>query len=208
MYIPKHYQGKANEAVRFMKRFNFASIISLVKGRQSATQLPFAISSTPSGLKLYSHFARANPQWKELASQEALIIFTEPHAYISPSFYNKKQNVPTWNYLAVHAYGRAKLIEEDSAVLCLLERMMDTFEEGYKARWSQLPESYKMKMLKGIMSFEFSVDEIQFKEKLSQNKKGEEQQRIIDQFSSSDDLNEQVIAEFMSHKAKKESNES
>jgi len=111
MYIPKHYKGKGKrEAVAFMQRYNFGTIITAVDGVPQATHLPFVISEKDGEIIITSHFAKANKQWEHIATNENLVVFSEPHAYVSPRHYELKANVPTWNYLAVHAYGTAKLI--------------------------------------------------------------------------------------------------
>lgn len=198
MYIPKHYLGKGNkEAIAFMKRFNFGTIITSVDNSPIATHLPFVISEKEDELIITSHFAKANDHWKQIEENENLVIFSEPHAYISPKNYERKENVPTWNYISVHAYGRAKILEAQSDLLRVLESMMNTFDPAYKAQWDSLPEEYKLRMSKGIVAFEIRVSKLQSKEKLSQNKTENERKKIIDSLSKSDDMNEKTIAEFM-----------
>lgn len=198
MYIPKHYIGQdQQEAIAFMKRFNFASIITSVDGVPVATHLPFVIEEEGEKLLLNAHFAKANPQWKEIVDKENLVIFSEPHAYVSPSHYEKEENVPTWNYVSVHAYGRATLIEDPLAAIATLEAMMDSFEPVYKKQWATLSKDYKDRMLRGIVAFKLEVTRMQFKEKLSQNKKSEERERIIDTLSQSTLGTERDVAEMM-----------
>ena len=198
MYIPKHYKGKDDtSAIAFMKRFNFATIITVNENIPIATHLPFVITGCDEAILLTSHFAKANEQWKNIESQEVLVIFTEPHAYISPTHYNKRQNVPTWNYLAVHAYGRAKIISEKEGVFNILEQMMDSFEPTYKAQWRSLPLEYKIRMANGIVAFEVAVHKLQFKEKLSQNKKQNERLNIITSLADSTQETDRMIAEYM-----------
>ena len=146
---------------------------------------------------LSSHFAKANPQAGVLEGKEILVIFSEPHAYISPKFYEKEQNVPTWNYLAVHAYGRATQITDEQEMTALLEKSILMFEADYMQQWQKLPQEYKSKMLKGMVAFQINVTSLEGKKKLSQNKTEAEQQRIIEAFSQSDDQNEVQIAEYM-----------
>ena len=105
MYIPPYYQEQDEEKlISFMQAHNFANIISIKDGVPIATHLPFLIEKKENKLFLISHMAKANPQWQTFGQNELLIIFQGPHAYISPSHYEKQQNVPTWNYVAVHAY--------------------------------------------------------------------------------------------------------
>lgn len=198
MYIPKQYQGKSrNDAITFIQRYNFGIIVSSAGTRPIATHLPFTVMEKGNQLLLFSHFARANEQLNQLNDQEVLIIFSEPHAYISPRFYNKKENVPTWNYLSVHAYGKVRLLHKESEKMEVLERMILDLEPDYKKQWDDLSGKYKSGMSRGIVAFEIKVEELQYKEKLSQNKKEQERQNIIDAFSQSQHDHEREIAKYM-----------
>lgn len=198
MYIPKHYQGKENEeAVAFMRRFNFAPLISSLNNVPLATHLPFVIHEEAGNLILRSHFAKANQHWQHIQSHENLVIFTEPHAYISPTHYDKQENVPTWNYLSIHAYGKATLLTDPTQVFQLLEWMMEDFEPAYKQQWDSLSADYRSKMAKGIVAFEIQVERLESKAKLSQNKKANERKSIIDTLASSPESSERTIAEYM-----------
>jgi len=198
MYIPKaNEMNDTHEIVNFMKRFGFATIISVQDNIPVATHLPFTVTEKDDEIKLYSHFAKANSQWKNIEADKVLIIFSEPHAYISPSNYDQFLSVPTWNYIAVHVYGKVKIIEEQNNVLNIVETAIDNYETSYKNQWNQLPQEFKEKMLKGIVAFEINITEIQAKKKLSQNKTKQEQERIIDTLSKSFNSNEKLIAEYM-----------
>lgn len=198
MYIPKHYLTTDKEEIlNFMKTYSFATIISVKDNFQTATHLPFVITEIENEIILTSHFSKANSQWKEVAENNALVIFAEPHAYISPKHYESIMNVPTWNYVAVHVYGKAKIITEQEDAFYILETMINNFEKEYKAQWDNLPIDYKTKMLNGIVSFQIRVTDIQAKKKLSQNKKESDRQRIISSFEKSTDTNENIIAEHM-----------
>ncbi len=146
---------------------------------------------------IISHFAKANGQWNDIAKSNVLVIFSEPHAYISPKNYDKELNVLIWNCILVNAYGRGKIIAETELVSALLEDTVDTFEVGYSQQWNRLPEDYKTKMANGIVAFEILVTELQAKEKLSQNKSENEGKKIISSLSLSKDSNETVIADYM-----------
>jgi transcriptional regulator len=180
MYVPAHFSFTGQtEVAAFMRRFNFAAIVSQVDGQPFATHLPFVVEETEEGgLRVSAHFAKANPQWKSLETQTALVIFSEPHAYVSPSLYEKAQNVPTWNYVAVHAYGTPKLILEEKSAFDLLEKQMQAFEKQYLEHWEQLAQDYKNAMVKGIVAFEMKVEKLEAKQKLSQNKTPKEQADI------------------------------
>jgi transcriptional regulator len=197
MYIPAHFQSDDTvAAVAFMQRYNFASLVTVLDLVPVASHLPFAIEAydldvemldRAPRIQLLGHMARANPQWQHIEGQQVLVIFTEPHAYISPSLYEKVQNVPTWNYVAVHAYGKAKLIQDDAAALALLEKQIHVFESGYAAQWSGLSDDYKKAMVKGIVAFEIEVERLEFKRKLSQNKSDRDRQTVKAHLEQSED---------------------
>nr|WP_243699167.1 FMN-binding negative transcriptional regulator [Anseongella ginsenosidimutans] len=186
-----------------MQRFSFAAIITARNGLPLATHLPFVVVTNGNDILLRSHFARANSQWQEIQdNKEVLVIFSEPHAYISPKHYEKELNVPTWNYIAVHAYGQGRIISETAAAFALLEQTINTYEAEYKRQWDSLPSDYRLRMLKGIVAFEIAVTDLQAKKKLSQNKTENEQRRIIDSLAKSGRDNEQQIAQYMQENLK------
>jgi len=198
MYTPKHYQGKGiDEAIAFIKRFNFGIITTSIDGIPIATHLPFVVSKKDNIMILTSHFAKANKQWEHICSKQNLVVFNEPHSYVSPKHYNKLENVPTWNYISIHAYGKAQIITEKKEVYKVLEDMMDNFEPEYKNQWNTLSNEYKTKMSNGIVAFQIEISDLQTKEKLSQNKKENERRSIIDSFASSDDINKVTLADYM-----------
>jgi len=198
MYIPKNFQlSDSEETIAFMQKYSFATIVTVIDGVPEATHLPFIVEQRDDKVVLVSHFAKANPQAAAIFNDTSLVIFTEPHAYISPSNYEKELNVPTWNYLAVHAYGKATLIDDKAEVTQVLEKMIGFYEADYLKQWAQLPDEFKFKMMNGIVAFEIIVADLQGKKKLSQNKTEVERQNIIESFSRSKDNNEQEIAVYM-----------
>jgi len=199
MYIPAHFSfTEYAETVGFMQRYNFAAIVTQVEGQPFASHLPFVVEQDREGkVRLLAHFAKNNPQWQALETQQALVIFAEPHAYVSPGLYEKTLNVPTWNYVAVHAYGQARLIQESSAVFELLEKQMHAFEEDYFAQWLKLPQDYKNAMAKGIVAFEIPVEKLEAKRKLSQNKTAGEQENIMQHLLKSEDEAARTIGAMM-----------
>ena len=198
MYIPKHFlTTDRNEIVAFMKQYSFATIVTAQNNLPIATHLPFVVSESGDEIVLTSHFAKANSQWTQIADNNVLIIFAEPHAYISPKYYNHELSVPTWNYIAIHVYGTCKIIAEQEKSFAVLDTMINCFEKEYKSQWDILPIDFKLKMLNGIVPFEITVTDVQAKKKLSQNKKPSERQKIISAFENSSDFNENRIADFM-----------
>ncbi|TJY37793.1 FMN-binding negative transcriptional regulator [Pontimicrobium aquaticum] len=197
MYIPKkNLQTNKKQIVEFIQRFSFGTIITSKRNLPIATHLPFVVSEDQGDIILTSHFAKANNQWRDI-DKNVLVIFSEPHAYISPKNYEKELNVPTWNYISVHAYGKGKIITDLEKTFELLEHSIENFEVAYKQQWNKLPLDFKTKMANGIVAFEINVSEIQAKEKLSQNKTKKEQKNIIDSLSNSGTYNEKLIADYM-----------
>jgi len=198
MYIPKiNLATNKDEIVAFMQQFSFATIITSKDNIPVATHLPFLVTLKDDDIVLTAHFAKANEQWADIENNKVLVIFSEPHAYISPKHYDKELNVPTWNYIAVHAYGQGKLITDTKKVFDVLEATIDNYETAYRQQWDNFPEEYKLKMSNGIVAFNICVTDLQAKKKLSQNRSDTEKQKIIDTLSKSNDTNEQLIAAYM-----------
>src|SRR6185295_5882159 len=112
MYIPKHFvEDNEENLLAFMREFNFAALVTSENDFPAATHIPFIIEKRNGKIILSAHLAKANLHWKQFADRNILVIFQEPHAYVSPSLYTEILNVPTWNYVAVHAYGKATIFE-------------------------------------------------------------------------------------------------
>ena len=191
-----------SEIIEFMKRFSFATIISNKENVPIATHLPFIVESINGELFLISHFARANEHWKYLENQSVLVIFSEPHAYISTSNYDKELNVPTWNYLSVHAYGNIEIIIDEAQMSELLQKTIKTYDNSFGSKWNEFTEDYKERLTKGIVGFKLKVNDLQAKKKLSQNRTETEKNKIINSLSESADSNEKLIAEYMENEKK------
>ncbi|MCC7245801.1 MAG: FMN-binding negative transcriptional regulator [Saprospiraceae bacterium] len=207
MYIPAHFSTNDLKQVEaFIIRYPMATLVSNLQDPSDkekkpslfATHLPLVLKKqSDEQWRLLGHFARNNPQWQGLEEQEILVIFSEPHAYISPSLYEKTLNVPTWNYVAIHVYGTPRLIPDADASFQLLEQQMQAYEPNYLQQWSTLPDDYKQAMLKGIVCFEMPVERIEAKFKLSQNKSAKEQTSIREHLLNSDDTNVKMTGEMM-----------
>jgi transcriptional regulator len=111
----------------------------------------------------------------------------QPHAYVSPRLYDSRQNVPTWNYVAVHAYGRPVLIEERAAKIELQKKLIRQHDVGYLEQMAELPESYLDARLAAIVSFSLAVTRIDARYKLSQDKNPAERERIARELEASGD---------------------
>ncbi len=179
-----------------MRDFNFATLVTSENDFPTATHLPFIIEKRAEKVILSAHLAKANLHWKQF-DKELLVIFQEPHAYVSPLLYGEKQNVPTWNYVAVHAYGRAKIFDV-SENLKLLEKQIESYDPNYfQTDWQEISGDYKTNLAKGVVAFEIEVTDLQAKKKLNQNKTGQTAENVIEAFEKSERQNEQLIAEYM-----------
>lgn len=144
-----------------------------------ATHLPLLLDAAdgPYGT-LIGHFAKPNPHWQEAeaATTASLAIFQGADAYVTPAWYPSKQDagkaVPTWNYVAIHAYGRLEIFHDADALLAVVGRLSDRFEAGRPHPWSvaDAPESYIAAMLKGIVGVRLRIERLEGKWKLSQNR--------------------------------------
>lgn len=176
MYVPKHFSVEGRAALNALIRANpFGLLVGELEGSPFATHLPFLLD----GDRLLSHFARGNPHWKSIDGQtEMLAVFSGPHAYVSPRWYESKQAVPTWNYAAVHVYGAPRVIEDAGEVRALLDRLVREYEED---SWSLDGQDadFTDRMSRGIVAFEIPVERIEGKFKLSQNRTVEDRHRVI-----------------------------
>mgnify|MGYP001268996705 CR=1 FL=1 len=201
MFIPAlNRMDDHDEILSFMRANNFAIVVSVLDGLPVATHIPITITTKDDTITLRAHFAKANPQWKLLSEGETLVIFSGPHAYISPKHYDKFESVPTWNYMAVHAYGQAKIVNYDDnpqAMNALIEELIQASEASYMSQWENLPDKYKDGMMSGTVGFEMVVTRIDAKAKLSQNKHPHEQERIIETLLGHEDSSVVVIGEAM-----------
>lgn len=198
MYIPdNNLMSDPDEIFSFIQRFSFAILITSDNDKPIATHLPFVVEKYEGNIKLSSHLSSINPQSEHIENKNLLVVFSEPHAYISPSLYTHRQNVPTWNYLAVHVYGSGQIIKGLDNTIQLLEKTIDYYEESYKEQWQTLPEKYKKSLAEEIVSFEIRIEKIEAKKKLSQNKTAIERNNIINTLSKRPNTNEQLIAEYM-----------
>lgn len=187
-------------AIALMQRYNFALLVTQGTDRPVATHLPFHVTESNGHIRLSAHMAKANPQCKDLDGQEVLVVFSGPHAYISPANYEKEQSVPTWNYVAVHAYGKLKVITDAQDGMQVLEDMILQSEPGYKAQWERLPEKYKRGLYNGIVPVVIEVTTLQAAEKLSQDKSADEHGRIIADLHRYDDAAARELAAYMQQK--------
>jgi len=198
MYIPRTFEfDNPAEKIAFMKQYSFAVIITSRDNIPVATHLPFFIDDSSGKLILSSHFARANEQAGYIENNTSLIIFSEPHAYISPAHYNKHESVPTWDYISVHAYGTAKILESEESKLRVLQEMITFYDKNYIAQWNSLSDKFKINMMKGIVAFEIEVTDLQGQKKLSQNKSAGEREKIVEHLEKSKDGVENTLGRYI-----------
>lgn len=198
MYIPEFFaEEDEDKIIAFMREYNFAVFITAENDYPTATHLPFIIEKRGDKIILSAHLAKANLHWKQF-DREILVIFQEPHAYISPLLYGEKNNVPTWNYVAVHAYGKAVIFETAEENLRFLAKMVEAFDPDYfQTDWQEISEDYKINLAAGVVAFEIEVTNLQAKKKLNQNKPGKTAENVIAAFEKSENQNEREIARFM-----------
>jgi transcriptional regulator len=174
VYIPEAFRETRTERLHaFMRQHSFALVVSHRGDRLEASHLPLLLEADrgPCGT-LVGHMARANLQWRSFeADSELLVIFSGPHAYISPSWYENHPSVPTWNYAAVHAYGIPRLVENPAALRPILEALVRTHEADRDNPWTMdLPDDYLERMVKAIVGFEIEITRLEGKLKLGQNR--------------------------------------
>ncbi len=202
MYVPAHFDasdvGFCHELIR---AYPFASLTTTTAtGELFASHLPFLLDEQRGALgTLIAHVARANPQHEVLATgATALAVFTGPHGYVSPRWYEIHPAVPTWNYCAVHAYGTARVLDEEATQL-YLARLASSFEGSGEAAWrfDALPPDYRLKMMRGIVAFELEVHRLHGKAKLSQNRSANDIANVISALESSDAPVDRDLAHWM-----------
>ena len=185
MYTPAHFeiQDRA-ELVAFMRRYNFATLVTNEGGNLTATHAPLVVRDGGNEMTLVGHLSKAG---LPVCFSDVLVIFTGPHAYVSPSLYESKQSVPTWNYTAVHAYGKARAVDAEAALL----ELVNDIEPAYRKQWDELPAEFRAKMIAGVTAFEIQVNRLEGKYKLSQNRPVPDQLRVTEAFDGTE------LGEFM-----------
>lgn len=169
-YIPEHHRVTDRKAIHdFVDEFGFASVITAQPSIR-VTHIPVMLERDEGSWgRIVGHVARANPQHRVFdGKHESLILFRGPHRYISPGWYATERAVPTWNFTAVHATGRARLVEDNARLAALLEKLVAKYEAYEKSSYAfaKLPASYKEGMMKNIVMFEMPIEQVEAKFKL------------------------------------------
>ncbi len=203
MYIPEHFRVRDHaDAITFMRANPFAILVSSTAEEPFATHLPVFVRETDERLIVRGHVAKANPHWRHLEQQpQCLTIFHGPHAYVSASNYTTRENVPTWNYGAVHVYGNARVFASAEELQGVLHELIGTFEPAYADQWASLSEPYRERMLSHIVGFEIAVSKIEAKFKLSQNRTHEERTNVIAALEKSEDTAVSGVSRLMRKQA-------
>jgi len=188
VYIPEFNRIEDRDtSLAFLRANPFAVLVSSLDGLPFATHVPLAVRERSGQIVLRGHVAKANPHWKSFGQeQESLVIFQGPHAYISPALYEIRESVPTWNYAAVHVYGRVSVVAENESRE-ILEDLIGEFDSSYTAQWTSLSEEYRSRMLRHIVAFEMLASRLETKFKLSQNRTRREQANIVRALANSGD---------------------
>ncbi|MCW7461375.1 FMN-binding negative transcriptional regulator [Leptospira limi] len=195
MYIPEHFRMDPSSILDFVKENAFAILVSNLDGKMEATHLPLLLSEDQKFL--IGHFAKPNPL-KHSLSQEVLCLFSGPHSYISPSWYETNHSVPTWNYTAVHIKGILTYMEDPLEIQKSLKTLVETFESNDSSyKLSEVDKDYLIGLQKGIVPFRIQITEMEGKKKLSQNHSMERRLRVIENLERMPGENEKAIAKLM-----------
>ncbi len=199
MYIPDIYKNENQEEINdFLQKNSFGILVNQSNGKLWATHIPLELDTNKNGKQvLQGHISEENLQWESFTDDaKVLAIFSGAHSYISPSWYDH-ENVPTWNYIAVHVYGTIKIIEGE-AVIESLKKLVDKYEQN-----SENPvriEDFSKKTMmqtRGIVAFEIEIEEIQAQHKLSQNRDDKNYLNIISELEKINDSQAIAVANEM-----------
>jgi len=198
VYIPKHFQvTDMQKLTSFIKEHSFATLFSQTAGEPFATHLPFLLDKDASGeYYLLGHMARTNPHWEYIKDQ-VLVVFQGPHAYISPTWYQELNSVPTWNYAAVHVYGEFVSVAQEE-LLQILKDTINTYEASLVLPWmTDLNNDFNGQLMKMIVGFKIKITRIEGKWKLNQNHSADRRIRAIAGLRQLKDSDSNKIADLM-----------
>lgn len=206
MYTPRAFAlDDLPEIQQLIQHTRLAQLVSVGEHGLQASHLPLLLNPDEGANgTLYGHMAKANPQWRDLQNgAEALVIFAGADAYVSPTFYPAKAEhgkvVPTWNYLAVHAYGKAEVFTDAERLLAVVSALTDRHEGGRQQPWavSDAPADYIDGMLKAIVGFALPIERLIGKRKLSQNRSQADINGVRNGLAASEDVRDQTLARFI-----------
>ena len=194
-----------NEIYDFIEKNNFAILVTTNNGKLNATHIPVLHEKTENSFgHLLCHIAKANQQWKDL-DKDVLVIFPGPHHYISSSWYETNQSVPTWNYLSVHTYSEIEIINKQEDKVKIIKDLVKYFEaEDSSYKVIDLKPSYFEGLLNGIVAFRIKITKLEGKQKLSQNHPEERREKVVSELDKfENDYNAKIISELMKKNFKK-----
>ena len=206
MYTPKAFEVTELALLHAaMKQSNLGTLVTMTTQGLVATHLPLLLDETKGEYgTLTGHVSRANLQWRETDTKaEALLIFLGPDAYVSPNWYPAKQEtgrvVPTWNYAAIHAYGRLTFYEDPEWLRTMVTELTQRHEASFPAPWkvTDAPAVYIDSQLKAIVGFEFRILRLEGKQKFNQNRSVEDRLGVIAGLRESGDERKTEVAELM-----------
>jgi transcriptional regulator len=200
MYLPDHFRVDDPAAIfDFAERHGFALLTTVHEGVPFTSHLPLLVEREGgSHGRITGHMARANPQWRDAAGQTGLVVFVGPHAYISPTWYAEPNTVPTWNYAAVHAYGRLEIDEDPKALRAIVGRTTNYYEAGRDPQWKLDADAPLVDgLVKQIVGFRMTVDRWEAKFKLNQNHSEARRERVIAGLEAGEDADGRKIAAMM-----------
>ena len=200
MYVPRHYAVTDRQQLHdFIKGNGFGIMFSGNGPEPVASHLPFIFDESAGEQgTLLSHMAGANRQWRLADGQQVLTVFQGPHTYVSPTWYQDPETVPTWNYVAVHVYGILKVVQDQERIQNILARITDYYEASLPQPWqAEFTSEYAQQMVKRIVAFEIEIDKMQGKWKLNQNHPEERRRRVVDVLKTMPDDNSRGIVTLM-----------
>lgn len=207
MYLPTAFHDQNLERLhQQIDDCRLAIVITHGESGLQASHVPLLLDRSAGEFgTLRGHLARANPQWQDLANgSEALVIFSGADAYVSPGFYPSKAEhgkaVPTWNFLAVHAYGTADVFSDTERLRGLVSQLTDRHEAGQLQPWAvnDAPADYLQSMLKAIVGFDLPITRLEGKRKLSQNRSPADIAGVQQGLAASSDPLDNAVAQLMS----------
>ena len=198
MYVPQHFAGDAAAIDEIVASHDFALLVTTGAQGPEATHLPLLLdrSRGPQGT-LLGHLARANPHAEALDGREALAIFSGPHGYVSPRWYAAAPAVPTWNYVAVHVHGRARVVRDKARLVELVDTLSRRYEGDGPWSVAGLPERFLAGMVEGIVGLEIDIERIDAKFKLSQNRPPGDRRNVIAELERGGDAGGVALAAAM-----------
>lgn len=199
MFIPNYFKNENLAEVKdFLNQNSFGILLNQTDGKITGTHIPLELDTDENGDDiLVGHIAKANPQAKFLKDgDEILAIFNGPHSYVSSSWY-QKENAPTWNYIAVHVYGKIKIVEGEK-LLDDLRKLVDKYEKNSKNPVSVDRMSAKtLEQVHGIVGFSIKISEIQAAYKLSQNRNDTDYHNIVNELEQNGSPNSKEVSVLM-----------